>query len=106
MIEPTVGRVVHYYTGIEDKEDGVHPLAAHVCAVHNDRMVNLLVISQDGSTFGKTSVQLLQQGDPAPQADFCEWMPFQKGQVPASSAIESRVKALEDLVLPNALGRR
>ena len=48
MIKPTVGRVVWCY----NSEDPEEPLAAIVCHVHNDRMVSLMVIAEEGHPLG------------------------------------------------------
>lgn len=79
-IKPTVGRVVYYYPkSSEGLGDG--PLAAIVCHVHNDGVVNLGVLGPDGTSHARQSVILVQDGD---DTSFflchCEWMPFQKGQ--------------------------
>jgi hypothetical protein len=97
MIEPTVGRIVHY------RPPYVHeaPLAAIVAGVHNERSVNLLVIHDDGSTFPALEVALLQDDDSVPEGEpYAEWMPFQKGQVPGSSAVEQRLAAIEAALKP------
>jgi len=84
MIKPTVGRVVWFYYSTAPKE----PLAAIVAKVHSDRKVNLMVIDEDGSTNGVTSVRLLQDDD-KPEDDFwCAWMPYQLGQAAKTEAAE------------------
>lgn len=96
MITPTNGRIV-WYTPYEseifgpdgmatqrDKDGGIIPLAAQICAVWDDRMVNLLVTDANGKTFSATSRTLLQDDDPrSVGGGYCEWMPFQKGQAVA-----------------------
>ncbi len=91
MIQPTVGRVVWFYRYIPG-QGHKGPLAAHVARVWNDRMVNLMVISQDGVPESRTSVGLVQDGDEAPQGDYCCWMPYQKGQAAKTEALESQLK--------------
>jgi hypothetical protein len=82
VIKPTVGRVVHFFHDAQQRE----PLAAHVAKVHSDTCVNLMVIREDGTPHGKTSVHLKQPEDEnAPLGSWCEWMPFQQGQ---SSAVK------------------
>lgn len=85
MIKPTVGRVVWYQPHFSDDTLRVfsnnQPLAAHVAYVHNDRLVNLMVIDPNGNPQPRTSVVLLQEGDARDvETSFCEWMPFQIGQ--------------------------
>jgi hypothetical protein len=83
MITPTPGRIVWFYRG-ETQSDIVQrdqPLAATVCYVFSNRMVNLRVWDADANEHRCTSVQLLQDGDEAPPTGYyCEWMPYQKRQ--------------------------
>lgn len=92
MIVPTTGRVVHFRPngsfGFAHTEE--QPLAAHVCHVHHDRMVNLMVIDSNGIPHGVTSVTLLQDADVAPETGYyCEWMDYQKGQAAKTEAAEA-----------------
>jgi hypothetical protein len=88
MIKPTPGRVVWYRPSVEDYASmttfhGVpsQPFAAIVAYVWNDRLVNLTVSDQGGRTHARTSVPLVQEGDPAfAGGRYCEWMPYQVGQ--------------------------
>lgn len=79
MIAPTVGRVVWFYT-YSPGQGHKGPLSASVARVWNDRMVNLGYLDQDGNHHAATSVALVQEGDEAPQANYCTWMPYQIGQ--------------------------
>ena len=79
IIKPTVGRVVWFYKYVPG-QGHKGPLAAHVCRVWSDGMVNLMVIDQDGNPHPETSVALVQEGHEAPQANYCGWMPYQIGQ--------------------------
>lgn len=90
MIKPTVGRVV-WFTPSKGPSafmgpdflmlPGDQPCAAMVTYVWNDRLVNLVVFDHYGKSFGKTSVQLVQDNDALPPAGyFAEWMPYQVGQ--------------------------
>jgi hypothetical protein len=83
MISPTIGRVVLFHPANPHDQ----PFPALVAYVHSDRMVNLAVFDSNGNPFGKTSVQLLQDGDPTPDWCYCEWMPFQKGQAAKYDAL-------------------
>ena len=89
VIEPTIGRRVHFYpngaqlhsTPYELKSaDGTpQPMDAGVVYVWNDRMVNLHVSDHIGQVHAVTSVTLRQPDDAAPAngVPFCEWMPYQ-----------------------------
>ena len=63
MIKPTAGRVVWFYKWVEG-QGHKGPLSAHVCQVHSDTMVNLMVIDENGN--------------PRPQTNYCTWMQYQK----------------------------
>lgn len=89
VIPPTPGRVVWYFPSLGDKfplpSDG-QPLAATVARVWNDRMVNLTVHDADGNVHARTSVQLVQPGEPVPSTAYCCWMPFQREQAAKQQA--------------------
>lgn len=92
-IKPTVGRVVHYHPG-PDRENipgcsGDQPLAAIVAHVWSDTWVNLAVFDANGNSHSRTSVFLVQDGMPAPGAQYAEWMPYQKGQAAKTEALET-----------------
>ena len=99
MIRPTVGRVMWYHPG--DYSDGIvqhdpaQPMAAHVCYVWGDHMVNLLVIDHSGGTHARTSVPIVQEGSPysAGPLPYAEWMPYQKGQAAKHDAAEKQAGA-------------
>lgn len=91
MIHPTNGRVVWYTPSSHGEIDSAmewhdksKPLAAMVVHVWSSRMVNLVVFDSNGTSFGRTSVDLVQEGDTKPASGrFCEWMPYQIGQAKA-----------------------
>jgi len=96
IISPTVGRVVWFWPN-ENSAAGLNyhdkkqPLAAHVAYVWNDRMVNLLVIDQNGKSYSFTSVALAQDGDAVQGGQsYCEWMPYQKGQAAKVEELEKK----------------
>jgi hypothetical protein len=97
MITPTNGRIVWFRpqdgdTAIQ-QHDIRQPLAAQVCHVWGDRMVNLLVTDRNGTTHAQTSVQLLQDDDLKPEGGrFCFWMPYQKGQAAKTEVAEAAAK--------------
>ena len=90
MIKPTVGRVVWFYK-YAPHQGHKGPLAAHVACVHSDSMVNLMVIDEAGNPRPETSVFLRQDDQPAPDYDYCEWMPYQKGQAAKTEALEAKL---------------
>lgn len=88
MIEPTVGRVVWFYSAPR----GPQPLAAIVTYVWTARMVNLVVFDANGVSRSETSVYLLQDDQrPTGQSRWCEWMPYQKGQAAKTEALEQKL---------------
>lgn len=81
MIRPTVGRIVWFYPAMGDEHfPPGGPYAAMVCWVHSDSLVNLVAYNGNGDGQGRSSVRLLQDGEPNPDGAtaFCEWMPYQK----------------------------
>jgi hypothetical protein len=94
VIKPTVGRVVWYRPFEHDDMAGVsgdQPLAAIVAHVWSDSCVNLAVFDANGVAHSRTSVLLVQDGEPKPAAGFCEWMPYQKGQAAKTEAVEKQL---------------
>lgn len=79
MIKPTIGRVVWYWA-IKPESDKEQPMAAMVCFVHSDTMVNLVVHDYNGDSAGVKSVFLYQGEGEKPESNYCEWMPYQIGQ--------------------------
>lgn len=92
IIQPTVGRVVHFYPSIEDPlwVSG-RPLAAIVAYVWSDSCVNLAIFDSNGVSTNRTSVYLVQPGNERPSGGFCEWMPYQKGQAAKTEALERQL---------------
>ena len=97
MIPPSHGRIVWYTPSripgdhgtdsVMVHHDKLKPLAAMVVHVWSDRMVNLVVFDSNGGQHQRTSVDLLQDEDPAPASGrFCAWMPYQLGQAARSEA--------------------
>lgn len=92
VIEPTVGRVVHYYPKGWSKDQ--QPLAAIVAYVHSSSRVNLAIFNEEGIPFSPlpTHVFLLQDGDEVPENEgYCAWMPYQKGQAQKTEQLEKKV---------------
>ena len=92
MIKPTIGRVVWFFTYVPG-QGHKGPFAAHVCYVHSDTSVNLMVISEDGNPRPRTSIRLIQDNMPEPSSDYCCWMPYQKGQAAKTEALEKQLEA-------------
>lgn len=87
MINPTVGRVVLYYThGKTQFDANEQPEAATVAYVHSDTMVNLSVVNHDGVQYPRTSVFLFQGEGERPETPYAEWMPYQKAQAAKEQA--------------------
>lgn len=78
------GRVVWYMPDDNDRIIGMSyfgsPLAAIVCDVHGDHIINVLVIDGNGVTWPRCRVTFVQEGDPVPPGRYCRWMPYQLGQ--------------------------
>ena len=92
MIQPTVGRVVWFYK-FNAVSGHQGPLAAHVCKVHSDTCVNLMVIGESGVPYAETSVRLIQGIEEVPAGNYCCWMPYQKGQAAKTEALEAKLKS-------------
>ena len=77
MIQPTLGRIVHYRPVSHDRMlANKGALAAIVVRVWNDRLVNLTVFDQDGGTHSRLQVHLVQPGETPPAVGaWCEWPP-------------------------------
>ena len=89
MIEPTVGRVVHYHPPY----DLARIEAAIITHVWSERCVNLACFDQNGNSYGMTSVVLLQDHDVPPGGvGYAEWMPFQKGQAMKNEELEKQLE--------------
>jgi hypothetical protein len=98
LIAPTVGRVVWFHPAANAAEAGFArpeagtPLAAIVARVWSDTCVNLTVFDANGAPHSRTSVLVVQDGQPVPDGYYCEWMPFQKGQ----AKVQNEVKVYSD----------
>lgn len=86
MIEPTVGRVVHFYPG-----DGSGPLVALISAVWGVGCINIAAFKKNGNPLldAPTSVRLLQDDEPVPESGaYCQWMPYQVKKATGSESGE------------------
>lgn len=93
VIPPSNGRIVLFrpgegFAGVW--HDRTQLLAASICHVWGDRMVNLDVIDSNGVHWPETSVTLVQPGDALydGQARYCRWMPYQVGQAAKTEEAE------------------
>lgn len=106
VIVPTIGQRVWYYPSDWERglrpdidmqsaskivSDGKQPCDAGVCYVHSDRLVNLTVADHNGTMHARTSVTLLQPGDPVPEPGevaYATWMPYQIEKALGKETIE------------------
>jgi len=100
MIEPTVGRIVWYRPNGISRNVGIvadrhQPYAAMITEVIHARRVEIVVFGGGTPSIGPVTCDLMQDGDkvPAPGADYCEWMPYQKGQAAKTEALETQLAA-------------
>lgn len=95
-IKPTVGRKVWYRAQPWDmwpREWLDHPWDATIIYVHSDTRVNVYVINPAGGTFVVPGCLLLQEGEePDEPTEYCEWMPYQRGQAAKTEAAEDAAK--------------
>jgi hypothetical protein len=100
VIKPTVGRVVWFTPSKNDTEvipSGTGKCAAMVTHVFHERMVNLTVFDANGKQYARTSVVLVQEGDPKPEHGYyCEWMPYQLGQAAKTECAEQVARAARE----------
>lgn len=82
VISPTPGRIVWFNPAPHDGIAAIsgQPLAAIVCGVHHDRLVNLAVFDSYGNSQQRSNVHLVQPGDAVPDFAHATWMPYQVGQ--------------------------
>lgn len=88
MTKPTVGRKIWFWHSAPTSESGEQPEDATIVYVHDDRRVNLRVTDMMGNSRGEQNVTLVQEGDPKPDGNYCEWMPYQKGQAAKTEQLE------------------
>lgn len=91
MIEPTIGRVVW----VRNRQGRMHdqPETAQICFVHSKTLVNVGGFDHVGHPFRCVNIPL-DQGPPTvlmQGEQYCEWMPFQKGQAQKTEALESKL---------------
>jgi hypothetical protein len=79
-MEPTVGRVLHYYENHPGLTEGFRmgPQLAFIAQVHSDTCVNIALFRHDGRpvTIPATSITLASDLGAAPREGcFCVWPP-------------------------------
>jgi hypothetical protein len=99
MIKPTIGRVVWFKPSSDESDANFvcsSCCAAIIAHVWSDTCVNLAVFDANGNSHSKTSVLLIQEGNPVPGGGYyCEWMPYQKGQAAKTEKVESDLEAIK-----------
>ena len=93
VIKPTVGRVVHYVPHLNDavaKSPNDQPHVALIAHVWTDECVNLAVFDSNGLPYQRTSVLLVQDGNPVPNSGgYARWMPYQVAQAGIAPILEA-----------------
>lgn len=98
FIHPSNGRVVLY------SPPAGHPLRqtygdalwmAMICHVWSDGVINIILTRPDGVQEPHHNVTLLQEGEVSTAEEWCEWMPFQKGQAAKTEAAEALAKSAQ-----------
>lgn len=104
MIKPTIGRVVWYHPSPADavaKNPGdIHP--ALVTKVWSDSSINLAIFDSNGVPYPRTSVLLVQDGEPSPASGYAEWMPYQIGQAARTAQAEALAKGFSEATQSDA----
>jgi hypothetical protein len=103
MIKPTVGRVVWFYK-YSPGQGHKGPLAAHVAKVIDDSHVNLMVVDEDGNPRPEKNVYL-KQGVEDLASDYCEWMPYQKGQAAKTEQAETTLERVQNAAKQGFYGK-
>ncbi|HWS65681.1 MAG TPA: hypothetical protein VN325_23220 [Steroidobacteraceae bacterium] len=99
-IPPTIGRVVWFTPGDQDKSmtelSPEQAMKADVVYVWPDSTVNLHIVDHGGQIWTRSHVKLVQDGGDAAKVGerYCSWMPYQIGQAkkheqPANVTTES-----------------
>jgi hypothetical protein len=87
MITPTVGRIV-WFRPVGERDAHYAAIVTHVLS---DTSVDLVVFGYDDAACLLGNVELVQ-GDTAPSdRDYCEWMPYQKGQAAKTEMLEAKL---------------
>jgi hypothetical protein len=93
-IQPTIGRVVWFYTGPTHFNNGAgQAYPALVCFVHEDGKINIAYFNESGVQHRATNVTLVQEDDKATPGGFAIWMPYQIGQTKAQAERNAETKS-------------
>jgi hypothetical protein len=92
MIKPTIGRMVWYWPDGRKRPTTYQPLSAQIAFVHNDQIINIGYLDENGRAHNATGVWLAQDGgvEADESTPYCEWMPYQKGQAARTEAAEAK----------------
>lgn len=99
MIEPTVGRSLHYFPSEDDAKvmalQKDEPCAAILAGVQDASHINLCVFDVNGNTYSRTSVLLVQEGEVRPKnTAWAGWMPYQNNKPKEDAKL---MEAVEDM---------
>lgn len=92
MIEPGIGRIVHYVPAGHPADADPH--AAMIVGIWDSRTINLAIFDCDGAHYQGTHVPLLQDDD-KPPADrgYAKWPDHQKGQAAKTEQLAAQLAA-------------
>jgi hypothetical protein len=95
IIEPTIGRVVHYEPHPGDPGYNVSPgtRAAIIAGINDDGTLNLAVFDRLGHIGSVRNIPLVQDGETAPETGYAHWMPYQVGQAAKTEALQEEIAA-------------
>lgn len=89
MIKPTVGRVV-WVQRSHNNPSGA-PQVGLITYVHDDVTVGVVGFDRHGDKFSFVSLPLFHGEGEAPAVDYCERMPYQKGQAAKTEALQGDI---------------
>jgi hypothetical protein len=91
MIEPGIGRIVHFYPA--GHAPGDLPHAAMIVGIRDARTINLAIFTPEGHQYRGLDVLLIQDDSDVRPTDrgYAEWMPFQKGQAAKTDALQAQL---------------
>jgi hypothetical protein len=93
-IRPTVGRVMWFYVWKDGKHLG--PFAAHVAKVLGERLVNLMVIWDNGEPCPRSGIRVVQVDEEVPTSDYVTWTAYQVGQAQKTEEALDRLRAVRE----------
>lgn len=96
IIEPTVGRMVHYYENYQHGDNP--PLSGQIAFVHSDRLINIGYLDTLGGHFGKINVPLIQPNDDLPargKGSYATVVGYHIGQAAKTEALQEKLNEAE-----------